>query len=353
MFVLSSAFLHYSLYVCWITEPLEGSLQSILHASVSGEFPAAELEIILGIFQITDALRYLHGTQNAVHCNICPSAIFVTACSQWKLGGLNFMEHISDNSRSQYTGFNPKSSSTVQPDLDYIAPEVQMHGTMSPPADIFSFGLVICALYNGGNSLIQSDGNVAKYLKQLTKMDLHFRNMCDRLPKALVEPVRKMISQDIRERPTAQLLALLKLFNEPTLLSYEGLLTLPQRSTNQKKDFFNRFSKAIPEFNPSFRYSKVLPLLWNWYDQNADLRSFVLPSILTVVHIAEKGEYDAYLHDRLTEILKQEKSKQTSLVALDLVQFYIKHLSAAEVIEIVIQDVAFCCNIKTQKSMVS
>ncbi|VDQ09002.1 unnamed protein product [Trichobilharzia regenti] len=42
----------------------------------------------------------------------------------------------------------------------------------------------------------------------------------------------------------------LKVFNEPTVLSYEGLLTLGDKSVNQKKEFFGRLPKVIPLFEP-------------------------------------------------------------------------------------------------------
>ncbi|KAM3180135.1 hypothetical protein ACTXT7_016898, partial [Hymenolepis weldensis] len=48
---------------------------------------------------ITDALRYLHGTQNLMHCNICPSSIFVNTCFQWKLGGFSLAESNSDSAK--------------------------------------------------------------------------------------------------------------------------------------------------------------------------------------------------------------------------------------------------------------
>ncbi|KAH9282169.1 SCY1-like protein 2 [Echinococcus granulosus] len=338
-------------YLSWISEPLAGTLQSLLDKSPRGQLLGMELEIILGVFQVTDALRYLHGTQNLMHCNICPSSIFVNICFQWKLGGFGLAESSADSVKASFTGFNPKGGRNLQPDLDYIAPEVQLHHTMSPLADIFSLGMVICSVFNDGVSLLHCEGSVANYVKCISCLPQKFQEISDRMPKPLIEPVRKMISQDVRERPTSQLLALLKLFNEPSLLSYEGLLTLQTRSQNQIKEFFNRFAKAIPEFDEDFRYKKVLPLLWEWYDSHPDLQSFVLPSILAATHIAERADFDLHLHDRLCSALRSHRSKQTSLVALDLVEFFIKYLTSEEIVEIVLPDIASCIRIGSRKSL--
>ncbi len=60
----------------------------------------------------------------------------------------------------------------AQPDLDYIAPEIQLetarHATAM--ADIYSLGMVICACYSQGRSLIQGSHNSAVYLKQVEKV---------------------------------------------------------------------------------------------------------------------------------------------------------------------------------------
>ena len=43
------------------------------------------------IFQITDALTFLHTSCRYVHRNVCPHSIFVTRSGNWKLGGLEFI----------------------------------------------------------------------------------------------------------------------------------------------------------------------------------------------------------------------------------------------------------------------
>lgn len=63
--------------------------------------------------------------------------------------------------------FTSKLPKMGQPDLDYTAPEIQNSSKCSPLSDMFSLGLVICAVYNGGHSIIESNLSCATYQKQL------------------------------------------------------------------------------------------------------------------------------------------------------------------------------------------
>ena len=78
----------------------------------------------------------------------------------------------------------------AQPDLDYIAPEVQLgptsvsagsdtgaingHAavtTCSTYCDMFSLGQTLCAVYNNGKSLLQCGHNTATYAKRLEQVE--------------------------------------------------------------------------------------------------------------------------------------------------------------------------------------
>jgi len=65
-----------------------------------------------------------------------------------------------------------KASKMAQPDLDFIAPEIQLQKSKVavPACDAFSLGLLICSIYNGGRSLIQAQYNPACYIKELGRV---------------------------------------------------------------------------------------------------------------------------------------------------------------------------------------
>ncbi|CAH8640116.1 unnamed protein product [Schistosoma curassoni] len=338
-------------YLTFITEPVIGSLADMYINDQDSSF--CELEIIFGIYQITDALRYLHSTQELMHCNINTASILLVNKSIWKLGGLNFLEKIVDTTKitPKFTGCSVKVPVLAQPDLDFIAPEAQMYNSMSPLADMFSLGMVVCAIHNQGHSLIDSEQNPNIYVKQLPEIPNNFEKICERLPRALLEPVRKMISKDVRERPTSQLFALLKVFNEPVVLSYEGLLTLNDKSLNQKKEFFGRLPKVIPLFEPNVRYKYILPLILQWLYESNELIPYILPSFLTMIKVAESDDYDKYLKSHLHKILTETKSLQTSMVILDLSDFFINHISQDDIGNLLLPEIFVCLEPGTPKSL--
>ena len=58
----------------------------------------------------------------------------------------------------------------AQPDLNFLAPEVQLGRNCCPLSDMFSLGMLVCAVYNGGHSLIAADHNPSIYVKQLDQV---------------------------------------------------------------------------------------------------------------------------------------------------------------------------------------
>lgn len=42
------------------------------------------------LFQIAEALSFLHGGEQTLHTNVCPASIFINKRGMWKLGGLCF-----------------------------------------------------------------------------------------------------------------------------------------------------------------------------------------------------------------------------------------------------------------------
>lgn len=49
----------------------------------------------------------------------------------------------------------------------FTAPENQIHSNCSILSDMFSLGLVMCAIFNQGRPLIQANNSASAYLKQL------------------------------------------------------------------------------------------------------------------------------------------------------------------------------------------
>jgi len=61
--------------------------------------------------------------------------------------------------------WSAKKARNGQPDLDYMAPEVQLETAFyaTTSCDMFAFGSLICALYNSGNTPIRAGYNLSTY----------------------------------------------------------------------------------------------------------------------------------------------------------------------------------------------
>ena len=82
----------------------------------------------------------------------------------------------------------------AQPDLDFVAPEVQLNFNRATfLCDMFSLGMVICAIYNKGHSLIQANHNTSTYQRRLEQVSRTII-ACS----LILEPLQLFYSQSIK-----------------------------------------------------------------------------------------------------------------------------------------------------------
>uniref|UniRef100_A0A1I8IZZ5 Protein kinase domain-containing protein n=1 Tax=Macrostomum lignano TaxID=282301 RepID=A0A1I8IZZ5_9PLAT len=210
------------------TEPIWGSLANFLGKCdrISSSVPAEIKE------SLTD-LEIKHGIfQKVIHGNVSPCSILITKRGCWKLSGLGFVEKSS-------TLHLPKMA---QPDLDYLAPDLQIYGKATQACDIFSLGL---AIFNGGVSLLDAGRSSQQYHRKVEELPVNLPKALTQLPCELAELVEKMLDREPRHRPSAQLLSMNKYFQDPLLLALEGLVTCEAKTVEQKKEFFSLLMQTM------------------------------------------------------------------------------------------------------------
>ncbi|XP_042886446.1 SCY1-like protein 2, partial [Penaeus japonicus] len=170
------------------SEPVMASLANIITPAdekekekgtgVSKDYNFLEIELKYGILQLTEALSFLHYSCHVIHRNVTPASVFVTKRGTWKLAGLEFTEKVAEGEGhdtitvQSWTSRVPKMT---QPDLDFIAPEVQTSSSCSVVSDMFSLGMCVCAIFNSGKSLIEANHSSSLYQKQL---DVQAKKYC-------------------------------------------------------------------------------------------------------------------------------------------------------------------------------
>ncbi|RVE53533.1 hypothetical protein evm_001903, partial [Chilo suppressalis] len=208
------------------------------------EYFFLDIELRYGLLQIIEALHYLHYTARQIHRNVCPQVIIVSKRGTWKLFGLEFVENIIGPDPTEMMTVPPwsiKVAKISQPNLDFLAPEVQTNGQCNILSDMFSLGLVICAIFNNGKPLILANNNPMLYMKQIEYLDQQVNAMLPRVPAALQEAVQRLLSRDPHPRPTTQLLPLIKYFkcqSEPAIHAMQFLDVITMKDPNQKSNFY-------------------------------------------------------------------------------------------------------------------
>ncbi|XP_042216879.1 SCY1-like protein 2 [Homarus americanus] len=117
-------------------------------------------------------------------------------------------------------------------------PEIQTTSNCSVLSDMFSLGMCVCAIFNSGKSLIEANHSSSGYLKQLDVVGEQVNNVLPKIPLGLQEAVVRLVSRDSRQRPTSQLVALIKYFSDPTVHALQFLDVINMKDPTQKTHFY-------------------------------------------------------------------------------------------------------------------
>ncbi|CAH8557335.1 unnamed protein product [Schistosoma turkestanicum] len=309
-------------------------------------FRFTDMDRKLGIYQLTELLRFLHIGQSLFHNNVSPSSILITHQNQWRLGSAAFLEstrlekhdisqyelgpspwtrkwpkmarpdchysapeclNLTNVSSSHFAGLRTKASSDLyhfpnknSPDHTTVTASIKSQTNSSDDipgtwSDMFSLGLVICALYTYGNA---AEGSVqwlqntrkrgfdnetsetslmnckenntqetgsefmhAVQLSQSSDIPEAFRLSVCRMPLELVEPVEKLLSRNPHKRPSSQLFALLKFFNDPTMLLLDGIINFEMKSDEDRIRALQILQNNAENLSKPILYGRIMPKL--------------------------------------------------------------------------------------------
>ncbi|KAE8740973.1 hypothetical protein FOCC_FOCC013499 [Frankliniella occidentalis] len=101
----------------------------------------------------------------------------------------------------------------------FTAPEVQLHSQICMQSDMFSLGMVITAIFNHGRPLMQANNSNTSFQRHLETLDEHVKMVVPDIPLPLREATVRLLNKDPKERPTAQLLTLIKYFTTDTVVT--------------------------------------------------------------------------------------------------------------------------------------
>ncbi|XP_034232487.1 SCY1-like protein 2 isoform X3 [Thrips palmi] len=285
------------------------------------DYSFLDLEIKYGLLQLTEALSYLHYTHHMLHRHVCPASIFVNKRGVWKLGGLEFTERLNEADPQEPMPISPwtsRVSKLCQPDLDYIAPEVQLHSQICMQSDMFSLGMVITSIFNHGRPIIQANNSNTSYQRQLDMLDEHVKMIVTDIPLPLREATIRLLSKEPKDRPTAQLLCLLKYFTTDSVVSTLQFLDVIQmKDPPQKNAFYKQTLRdSLPYIPRKLWFQHVWPSLEAEMRQSEVLASVLKPILLMIEHSTIE-EYENVIQDSFRTVLTSPKTIQATVCLLE------------------------------------
>ncbi|XP_059216916.1 SCY1-like protein 2 isoform X2 [Stomoxys calcitrans] len=299
------------------------------------EYTFLDIELKCGFLQLVEAMTFLHYSGHVIHRNICPASIFITKRGTWKLGGLEFLERMNETDINDFITCQPwttRISKMAQPNLDFMPPETQLHSKCSLLSDMFSLGLVICAVFNRGRPIIQSGNVPANYIKQLESLDENVQKMLPRVPVPLQEATSRLVSRDPTARPTAQLLQLIKYFVDPAVNALKFLDVVNMKDTSQKSQFYKvTLMESMPLIPKKLWWQNLWPMLQSEIN-NGEVLAAVLHPVLTLLQDASKPEYESVMAPTMKIILSGPKSIQATVTLLENLHFVIEKTPPADIV---------------------
>ncbi|XP_017768256.1 PREDICTED: SCY1-like protein 2 [Nicrophorus vespilloides] len=301
--------------------PLNSGVPQSPKPTHAREYKFLDIEYKYGLLQITEALSFLHYTGHQLHRNVCPASILITKKGTWKLAGLEFIERVSDIDGVEPVPCQPwtsRQSKMAQPYLDYTAPETQISSVSSILSDMFSLGMVICAIFNNGRPLIQAGNSSSAYLKQLELLEDQVKNiLLPRVPVPLQEATSRLLSRDTRQRPTAQLLILIKYFSDPAVNALQFLDVITMKDPTQKTHFYRMTLKeALPYIPKKLWFQHVWPSLQQEM-KSQEVQAAVLQAALFMIRECTIEEYETIVLPSFRDVFSARKSVQATVTLLE------------------------------------
>ncbi|XP_070509672.1 SCY1-like protein 2 [Chironomus tepperi] len=323
--------------LAFATEPVYASLANVLafqdssssvpqtppiqrNTTFMKEYNFLDIELKYGVLQIIEALSFLHYSGQVIHRNVCPSSILITKRGTWKLAGFEFIEKCHETDAVEPIMCPPWStriSKMAQPNLDFTAPEIQTSSNCSILSDMFSLGMVVCAIFNNGKPLIQAQNTPSQYLKQLETLEESVQQLLTKIPAPLHEATTRLMSKQPGPRPTAQLLQLIKYFSDPAVHALQFLDVINMKDPTQKAHFYRSTLKdALPFIPRKLWWQHVWPFLQQEM-KGSEVLAAVLQPALAMVQESTANEYEEFILPTFRVVFAAPKSIQATVTLLE------------------------------------
>ncbi|XP_068250884.1 LOW QUALITY PROTEIN: SCY1-like protein 2 [Palaemon carinicauda] len=211
------------------------------------------------------------------------------------------------------------------------SPEVQTGSSCSVLSDMFSLGMCICAIFNSGKSLIEANHSSSLYQKQLEVIGEQVNNVLPKIPLGLQEAVVRLVSRDTRQRPTSQLVALIKYFSDPAVHALQFLDVINMKDPTQKSHFYRTtLMEVMPNIPQKMWFLHVWPSLQQEM-RTQEVLAAVLQPILQLISEITTDEYENIILPHFRTVFNMNKSIQASVTFLENIHIILEKTPSEDI----------------------
>ncbi|CAH8510912.1 unnamed protein product [Schistosoma turkestanicum] len=309
--------------LAYATEPLFASLNSVLtrespntgQSNGSMEFSLSDIEIKYGLVQLAEALNFLHCDCHRLHLNLTPESIVINRFGIWKLGGFEFSKTADQSEKPEQSivripVWQSNLIPTCQLKLDSSSPEAILEGEVTDASDMFSFGLLICTLFNRGKSILYVGDDYHAYKRMVKQLSSLLASKELNLPSNLKEYVKMMLSSDPKIRPNAT-----SYFEDASISVLQSIDNMYQLDNLSRSQFYKSLPNSIHTLSKRLCLFRVFPQIAEDFS-NPHMVPFILPAVLQILDLVTQDEFVQYMLPRLTPVLTMKEPIQIVLIFL-------------------------------------
>uniref|UniRef100_A0A0K0EI18 Protein kinase domain-containing protein n=1 Tax=Strongyloides stercoralis TaxID=6248 RepID=A0A0K0EI18_STRER len=322
--------------IAFCTEPIFASLENIFRPTNVllnpdlKDYELEGLEIRHGLFQLGEALSFLHNDLKMVHRNICPESIIINERGAWKLGCFEFScnevlnsQNIGNTVSFPSLNWDQQKINATQANLNFMAPEHINQKECYSSSDMFSLGVLSYACFNQGKPIFEHKNNLHTFKTNSKKLEEITTTHVAKIPAEFQNDVKKCCALNPVFRPDCAQFTRLVYFDTIQIKTLTYLENLMQMDHNQKIVFFKGLLQVFNTFPKRTLFQKVLPFLSSEFSTH-QLIPFILPSIFQIADMANNTEFSRYILPPLIPVFSIQKPYQIALLLLQKMELFLK-----------------------------